>query len=280
MFGYVIANNDKLTPQEQARYKACYCGLCHELGERYGKLSRLILSYDLVFLILIRSAYRFSSKSGANVTETMGQERCIAHPKKPHYFWCNSETAFAADMSVLLSYYQVEDDWNDDKRLISLGEKQLLKAAFCRVEGVYPSIGEKIRKGLSDLSQIEKSGRLEPDAAAAAFGRVMAAVFGGIEENDDLAKLGFALGKWIYIMDACLDRKEDLKKMRYNPIPALPEESFEMVLNCLMAECVEAYQELNLEQDKGIIENILYSGAWVRFETWKKKKEKKNEGSI
>ena len=121
---------------------------------------------------------------------------------------------------------------------------------------------------------------MEPDAAAAAFGHVMAAVFEGTEENIELAKLGFALGKWIYIMDACLDRKEDLKKMRYNPIPALPEESFEMVLNCLMADCVVAYQELDLEQDKSIIENILFSGVWTRFEAWKKKKEKKNEGSV
>ena len=56
MFGYVIANNDKLTPQEQVHYKACYCGLCHELGKGYGKLSRMILSYDLVFLVLVRSA--------------------------------------------------------------------------------------------------------------------------------------------------------------------------------------------------------------------------------
>ena len=280
MFGYVIANNDKLTPQEQARYKACYCGLCHELGERYGKLSRLILSYDLVFLILVRSAFRFSAKSGANVTETLGQERCAVHPKKPHFFWCNSETGYAADMSILLAYYQAEDDWNDDKKLISLGERNLLKAAFQKVEGVYPKIGDKVRQGLSDLSEIEKSGRLEPDAAAASFGRVMAAVFAGTEENTALAKLGFALGKWIYIMDACLDRKEDLKKMRYNPIPALPEESFEMVLNCLMAECVAAYQDLNLEQDKEIIENILFSGVWTRFEVWKRKKEKKKDASV
>lgn len=273
MFGYVIANNDKLSPQEQSRYKACYCGLCHELGQRYGKLSRVILSYDLVFLILVRSAYRFSSKSGAKEAEVMQQERCIAHPHKPHYFWCNSETAFAADMSILLSYYQVEDDWKDDKKVVSLGQKQLLKAAFHKVEGGYPKIGLEIQKGLEELSDIEKSGRLEPDAAASAFGCVMAAVFAGPEEDPLLAKLGFALGKWIYIMDACLDRKEDLKKMRYNPIPALPEESFEMVLNCLMADCVEAYQALNLEQDTGILENILFSGVWTRFEAWKKERK-------
>lgn len=280
MFGYVIANTDKMTPEEQAYYKACYCGLCHELGEKFGKLSRVILSYDLVFLILIRSAYRFSAKSGANMTPAMKRERCIAHPKKPHYYWCNSETTYAADMSILLSYYQVEDDWKDDQKLISLGERQLLKSAFQKVEGVYPDIAKEMQLGLQQLSEIENAGRLEPDAAAAAFGRVMAAVFGGPEDDAALAKLAFALGKWIYIMDACLDRKEDLKKMRYNPIPALPEESFEMVLNCLMAECVEAYRALNLDRDVGIVENILFSGVWTRFEAWKKKKEKKNEGSV
>ena len=53
-----------------------------------------------------------------------------------------------------------------------------------------------------------------------------------------------------------------------------------MILNCLMADCVDAYQTLNLKQDKGIVENILFSGVWTRFEVWKKKKEKKNEGSV
>jgi len=48
----------------------------------------------------------------------------------------------------------------------------------------------------------------------------------------------------------------------------------------LMADCVDAYQTLNLKQDKGIVENILFSGVWTRFEVWKKKKEKKNEGSV
>lgn len=274
MFGYVIANQEKLTEEQKAFYKACYCGLCHELGERYGKLSRAILSYDLVFLILVRS-------QAASGTAVLQQERCIAHPQKPHYYWTDSETAYAADMSVLLSYYQVEDDWKDERRMAALGQRRMLHSAFRKVEGKYPAIAKKIRQGLSDLSAIEMSGRLEPDAAAACFGRVMGAVFAGPEENTGLEKLGFSLGKWIYIMDACLDRREDLKKMRYNPIPALPEESFEMVLSCLMAECVQAYEALDPKHNRQLIENILFSGVWTKFEAWKKsKKEKTNEGSV
>lgn len=265
MFGYIIANIEKLGEAEQARYKACYCGLCHELAQRYGKLSRLILNYDFIFLILIRSA-------AAKMTAELQQERCAAHPQKPHYFWVNQETAFAADMSVLLAYYQAEDDWEDDRKMMALGQRKLLKKAAYAVQQKYPAICEEVQQGLKALSEIERSGRLDPDGAAQSFGRVMAAIFGGIEKNKALTELGFCMGKWIYIMDACLDRREDLKKKRYNPLSALPEERFEMVLNCLMADCVKAYQALGAEQDREILENILYSGVWTRFEAWKKER--------
>lgn len=86
------------------------------------------------------------------------------------------------------------------------------------------------------------------------------------------------MGKWIYIMDACLDRKEDLKKERYNPLPALPVAQFETILNCLMADCVKAVREAELEKEWPILENILYSGVWTRFEAWKK--ESGHEGSV
>ena len=53
MFGYVIANPDALTPEQLARYKGAYCGLCRTLGSRYGKSAQLILNYDFVFLALL-----------------------------------------------------------------------------------------------------------------------------------------------------------------------------------------------------------------------------------
>ena len=55
MFGYVHISPDKLTEEESARYRACYCGLCHTLGRRYGLAARMILNYDLVFLAMLLS---------------------------------------------------------------------------------------------------------------------------------------------------------------------------------------------------------------------------------
>ena len=53
MFGYVRAVTAVLPPEEQARYRAVYCGLCKTLGERYGKAAQLTLNYDFVFLALL-----------------------------------------------------------------------------------------------------------------------------------------------------------------------------------------------------------------------------------
>ena len=50
MFGYVHISPERLNGEEKERYQACYCGLCHTLGERYGAFARMILNYDLVFL--------------------------------------------------------------------------------------------------------------------------------------------------------------------------------------------------------------------------------------
>ena len=47
MFGYVTADAQLLTPEQAARYKSCYCGLCRALREQYGQAARLSLTYDM-----------------------------------------------------------------------------------------------------------------------------------------------------------------------------------------------------------------------------------------
>lgn len=70
MFGYVHISPDKLTEEESARYRACYCGLCHTLGQRYGLTARMILNYDLVFWLCFcqRGMYPDATRSDARFT--------------------------------------------------------------------------------------------------------------------------------------------------------------------------------------------------------------------
>ena len=66
MFGYILPNMDGLTPEQHARYRACYCGLCRTIGSRFSQPVRLTLTYDMTFLVLLLgSLYEPEEQTGA-----------------------------------------------------------------------------------------------------------------------------------------------------------------------------------------------------------------------
>ena len=84
--------------------------------------------------------------------------------------------------------------------------------------------------------------------------------------QDTLRAMGEALGRFIYLMDAELDLEEDRKKGSYNPLADLPQQDhLEQILTLTMGGCAYYYEKLPLVQDKGLLDNILYSGVWVRY---------------
>jgi len=274
MFGYVIANYRKLTDEEKKRYRSYYCGLCRALGKRHGQISRVTLTYDMTFLVLLLSSLY-------EPDTTAGRERCAIHPLAPHDFRQNEITDYAADMNVALAYYNFLDDWTDDRNVISLGEAKLFEKENERIASQYPRQCSVIRESLAELSAIEKSGEMNPDIPANCFGRLMGEIFAWREDgnSDNLRAFGAALGKFIYIMDACLDLKSDIRKERYNPMTASSSRDFGSILNILMAECADRYRRLPVGNGRSLIENILYSGVWTKFETvsMKKRSDRKND---
>lgn len=276
MFGYIVANFDKLNNDEKQQYRACYCGLCRALGKRHGTISRISLTYDMTFLVLVLSSLY-------NTDNKIETEKCMVHPLKTHQYWQNKITDYAADMNVLLAYHNFIDDWMDDRKLLSLCEAKLFEKAYNQVVVEYPRQSSAISECLRELSDIEKKGELNADIPANCFGHLMGEIF--VIEEDDYAKnlraFGKCLGKFIYIMDACLDLKADIKKERYNPfvnmgnIGALTYSGrssfqyFSDILSILMADCTEEYKVLPINNNKNLIENILYSGVWTKYEVEK-----------
>lgn len=266
MFGYVVANVDALTPEEKSIYREYYCGLCHELGARHGSISRITLTYDMTFLILLLSSLY-------NMEGKREDERCVSHPIKKHSYVVYDITSYAADMNMALVYYNKLDDWQDDRSILSLIEAGLFKRECLRIEKQYSRQCGAIKECLKELSYLEKADELNPDLPAACFGNLMGEIFVFREDeySEKLRSFGFALGKFIYIMDACLDLKKDIKKGNYNPMIMQSSEDFKDILNLLMADCVNEYNRLPIRCNKSIIENILYSGVWIRYEAVKKK---------
>lgn len=110
MFGYIMIDKPELKVKEFYRYKAYYCGLCRTLKEQYGFSGRMTLTYDMTFLVLfLTSLYECENKE---ITS-----RCPVHPIKKIPMLQNEMTEYAAKMNILLTYYKLEDDWQDDKSL-------------------------------------------------------------------------------------------------------------------------------------------------------------------
>ena len=99
---------------------------------------------------------------------------------------------------------------------------------------------------------------------------------------DTLRRFGAALGRFIYVLDACLDTDADKKRGAYNPLLAFQAEAdfdkrCQDMLTLLIGEAAIAFETLPLVQDADILRNILYSGVWTRFSLLQRKRQKEQE---
>lgn len=274
MFGYVQANTDILTENEKNRYKEFYCGLCHSLGNRHGFTARLGLSFDMTFLaILLSSLYE--------PTEKQDTARCVRHPVKEHRFITNHCIDYTADMTVALVYFKCLDDWNDDKNFVAKGYSSLLSNAYKKVKINWPLQCEIIERELNTLADIEARNDISLDAAANSFGRLMEALFVYKDDiwADYLKKLGYGLGRYIYLADASVDLEKDRKKGSYNPLAnqISDTEDFTPRLKLLLGEASQSFEKLPLIQDENLLKNIIYSGIWNKYNWHLNKGERKND---
>lgn len=265
MFGYIVVHKPELKVREYETYRASYCGLCHSLKKRYGRIGQLTLSFDMTFLALLLT--------GLYEPETVqSQSRCLAHPMQKHVYRQNPYFDYAADMNLLLTYYKCQDDWKDERKVSARCLEGLLHGKMKRVIGTYQEKADRIQALLEELSACEEQNVQDIDKTAGFFGSIMAELFVYAEDEwaDKLRRMGFYFGKFIYLMDAYEDIEEDLKQGRYNPLAELYEkETFEQdcqqILKMMMAETSKVFEQLPILEDVEILRNILYAGVWSRY---------------
>lgn len=132
---------------------------------------------------------------------------------------------------------------------------------------------EAISSLLDELGTREKMNETNVDVVAGLFGRIMQILFVPFDDiyAKGLGRMGFYLGKFIYIMDAFDDVEEDVKKGRYNVFSnCYTDPDFEThvkdMLTMMMAECSDAFEMLPAVDNADILRNILYSGVWNSYE--------------
>lgn len=275
MFGYVTVNRDTLSPESEARFRAYYCGLCKALRKRHGLTGALTLSNDMTFLsIVLNGLYEPEEQSG--------REICVSRPLKKHDFLMTEASEYAADMNVMLAYHLCMDSWNDEKKLLSLAEANLVKKGYQRVRELYPEKCEYVQNMISALSDVEAE---EPDGnidrPTNLVGEMVGEVFAWKDDEwkRPLTRMGAALGRFIYIMDAYDDLPRDVKKGNFNPfkpirdVPDFEDRALDM-LTMHISECTAEFENLPILRDAGIVRNILYSGVWNKYAYIQSRKEK------
>ena len=219
----------------------------------------MTLNYDMTFLILLLSSLYEPENKVYN-------ERCMVHPSKKQLIIQNEITEYAASINIILSYFNMLDNWQDDKDYKSLAVMKLLTREFKKSSGELSEKTAIIKERLDNISALEKSNTKDIDAVSNEFGHLMEEIilYKKDEWEKTLRKIGFYLGKFIYYIDAYDDMKKDEENNSYNPFNILEaDDKIQYAKDLIMLNLSflsDEIEKLPLVQDKGTIDNIIYSG--------------------
>ena len=275
MFGVIVAQLDCLDETEKARYQEVYCGLCHSLKERYGQLSRLCVNYDMAFLALLLESLNERGEERA-------EGSCILQLGKRHTYARGPYVDYAADLSVVLAYYKCLDDWQDESNAAGLVYAKALADAYRRIEDAYPQTCALTKEKLSLLTDKEREsqGRVDEvpnreeryllaEAIACDFGDIMSQMFahGAGYWEDDLRAFGYHMGRFVYFMDAAIDRDKDAMQGNYNPFVtcAMDDVSIDFILHDAIGCAARVFERLPLEKDLHLLRSVIYAGVWTKL---------------
>lgn len=276
MFGYVKVFKPELKVREYEEYKGVYCTLCRTLGKEYGQTMRMTLSYDATFYVLLSSMV----KSAKTPQFQMG--RCAFNPAKKCQYQQNDEAIYrdAAALTVILSYQKLLDDKQDSgffKKCAVHLVFPLVKAKYKKAKKAYPHFAEIAEETMRQQAEAENKKTASTDEAAEPSARGLQYLFTeGVPEGTQkqvLARTAYCVGRFVYLIDAYDDMKDDFKNGAYNPFLLkyeIQEEEklysqaiHEDILKTLHLTANEAALSFNLLDGKvhrGILENILYDG--------------------
>lgn len=231
MFGYVRVQLPELRVREYRYYRGVYCGLCRAQGRCTGQCSRMTLSYDYVFLSLLRMALQNGNPTkDAGSAVRFERRRCLPHPFRRRLSLTPGEaTDHVALCAAMLNYHKICDDRADERRFSRAGLRAFflampLRHIYRRARRRAPALASGLSEAMAAFSAVEKAREPSADAPAAAFGQVTALLlsYGLDGQRKTVAQhVGMHVGKWLYFADAVDDFDEDVRRDRYNPLRLL-----------------------------------------------------------
>lgn len=268
MFGYVLPRKDKLSEEQQKRYRAAYCGLCRSLKLNYGFRARFLVNYDMTFLYFLLQG-----------TEQKQPQRCLC-PARP---FCRKDCLpadermnYAADLSVLLSYWKLLDARRDGGFFHAAAAQMglwLYRKSYQKAVSRRKETDHVFGRELSRLQKLEEEKCSSIDRTADAFASLLKAC--AMAEGEAALRtqelLLYHVGRYLYLVDALEDLPEDIKKDRYNPLryryapegDSLSVEDKKQLIQTIDASismAASAFELLPENADRELVENIIYYG--------------------
>lgn len=264
MFGYIRPHTPELKVKQLNLYRAIYCGLCKTQRRRTGLFSCLTLSYDFVFLYLLRAEICQQNSS------LVSRKATFFHPEKQTYVAENDLLLYCAGCAALLNVYKLQDDARDERlsrRMLSFFLIPYFKYSLKKAKKHVSLPEQEIAEVIKELCTLENSKRASPDELAFCSGRLISeiACYGVDDELLCCAarRLGLTVGRWLYLLDAADDHDEDLKRGRFNPFgDRFEKNELKNALDALandadlLLDKIPAYNEDYRE----ILKNVFYYG--------------------
>lgn len=265
MFGLVRPYYKKMIKQEKCEYKCYYCGLCMGMGRNTGILSRFLINYDVCLAYLVADSIF--------VDTSIETARCPFSPiRKVKYRDNPALLDKMSGVNYILTYHKVKDDIDDDDSAVAKIIERLMRKKYDSIRIKNEHSIRAVIDGMQAIKAVESSNeKISVHDSAVPFGDLLGGAMAGCLEDPTDDKVFSALckylGMWIYVIDACVDLKNDIKHNKYNPLKAgyadatvenIIASRRDEIIDFLMS-CKQSMQQLLELLSCGKNENLVYN---------------------
>ncbi|MEM7168111.1 MAG: DUF5685 family protein [Planctomycetota bacterium] len=235
MFGSLRIKRCQLDDELSELYRAHFCAGCHALAQFGGKRASLLTNYDQTLLVVVAAGVE--STGGPDVPVTAEAEvhdlPCTAVPfrRVPVRSLSRRARELVATLNVALVAAKVQDDITDERRWTYRLAGKLLRAPAARAEeqlfgdgfraAAFHEIGSEQARA---EAQMGRNLRDYAEPTAQLLGQIFQHLATLHVRPSDVAvgleRLGRALGIYLYVWDAIIDRSRDARRGRFNAIAA------------------------------------------------------------
>ena len=259
MIGYVKPYMKAMPRELKKEYRAIYCALCHTLNKINGLLGSACLNYEATLFLVILLAMQ---EDEPEIFHGSCSRSPLLHV--PFVDYLSPVFLSAAYVSVVAAKLEVIDNLQDEGSFVWTIAERLLRRGSKRAENALKDVMADITLSIQKYNQLEREKCPDFDALLDASGKIFESMVApllavaGVSHEAELTLLANALGKWIFLMDACDDYLKDMKQGTFNAVRILDSvSSIREIVSCTEDDIKSFVQDLPIRRYRELIRLLL-----------------------